>query len=214
MRHHMRRKEDRRAAVALASDEHFEPFLIDRIESRERFVEDNQIGRVDDRADELDHLRHAFRHLADLFVDDAFESEFGHEARRPAPPFRPVEPAQRAHESDCLARFHARVQPAFFGQIADTVPHRLGLVPAQQPTGAFVGVDDAQRHPQAGRLSRTIRAKHAIDAARRHREADIVDRLVIAEIFGEAICLDAEIAQTSAPDLRIRKLWHGQAVAV
>ncbi len=57
------------AACPLAPHQRFQPFLIDGVEPRKRFVEDDQVGRVDDRADQLDHLRHALRHLADLFVD-------------------------------------------------------------------------------------------------------------------------------------------------
>ena len=42
----------------------------------------------------------------------------------------------------------------------------------------------------------------------------MIDRLVIAEIFGEAIRLDAEIAQTRVPNLALTKLWHGEAARV
>src|SRR3546814_1154153 len=56
--------------------------------------------------------------------------------------------------------------------------------------------------PISGSLARAIGAEHAIDAARRHREADPVDRLVIAEIFGEAVRLDAEIVQMPVPAYR------------
>src|SRR5690606_7350307 len=143
----------------------------------------------------------ALRHLADFGVDNAFEPEFGHEGRRAAAALRPVEPAQRAHEGDRLARFHAGIEAAFLGQIADAVAHRPGLVAAEQPARAFVGVDDAEHHAQARRLARAIGTEHAIDAARRHPQADPIDRLVIAEIFGEAVRLDAEIAQNPVPDL-------------
>jgi len=82
------------------------------------------------------------------------------------------------------------------------------------PARPFVGVDDAERHPEAGRLARAIGAEHAIDAARRHREADMIDRLEIAEIFGEAARLDAEVVQMLVPDRRLRGLWHGAVARV
>src|SRR3546814_2675661 len=69
--------------------------------------------------------------------------------------------------------------PALFRSAA----HALRPQPAEEAARAFVGVDDAERHPETGSLARAIGAEHAIDAARRHREADPVDRLVIAEIF-------------------------------
>ena len=168
MRHDMGGEKDRRAAIAFAPHERFEPLLIDRVESRKRFVEHDQVGSMDDRADELNHLRHALRHLADLFVDDAFEPEFGHEGRGAAAAFAPVEPAQRAHESNRLARLHAGIESPFFGQIADAVAHRLRLVAAEQAARPFVGIDDAQRHAQAGGLARAIGTENAIDAPDRH----------------------------------------------
>src|SRR3546814_6905097 len=61
MRHHMGRKQDRRAALALAPDQHLQPFLVDRVEPRKGLVEHDQVGRVDDRPDQLHHLRHALR---------------------------------------------------------------------------------------------------------------------------------------------------------
>src|SRR3546814_19751176 len=81
VRHDMGRKENRRAALALAPDQHFQPLLVDRVEPRKGLVEHDQVGRVDDRSDQLHHLRHAFRHLADLFVDHAFAPQLGHEVR-------------------------------------------------------------------------------------------------------------------------------------
>src|SRR3546814_12714345 len=88
--------------------------------------------------------------------------------------------------------------PALFRSAA----HALRPQPAEEAARAFVGVDDAERHPETGSLARAIGAEHAIDAARRHREADPVDRLVIAEIFGEAVRLDAEIVQMPVPAYR------------
>src|SRR3546814_16791608 len=87
----------------------------------------SQVGRVDDRSDQLHHLRHAFRHLADLFVDHAFEPQLGHEDRGAATAFGPIEPAQRAHEGDRLARLHAGIEAAVLGQIAEAVADALGL---------------------------------------------------------------------------------------
>jgi len=213
VRHDVSRKQDRRAAIALTADERFEAFLVDRVEAGERFVENDEVGSVDDRSDQLDHLRHALGHFTDFFVDHAFEPELGHEGRGASASLRPVEPAQRSHEGDRFARLHAGIEPAFLGQIADAVAHRLRAF-AKDAAGACVGVDNAQCHPQAGGFARAIGAEHAIDAAGWHGEADIVDRLEIAEIFGEASRLDAEIVQASVPDLIVRKLWHGRTARV
>ena len=154
----MSRKENCGPAVAFAPHQHFEPLLVDGVEPREGLVEHDQVGRVDDRSDELDHLRHALRHLADLFVDHALKSEFGHEDSGTAAAFAPVEPTQGTHECDRLARFHAGVKTALFREIADAVADRLGLVAAQQAADPFAGIDNAQRHAQACRLAGAVGA--------------------------------------------------------
>src|SRR3546814_1539401 len=87
-----------RAAHELEPDQHLQTYLVDRGETRKGLVENDQVGRVDDRPDQLHHLRHALRHLADFFVDHPLQPQFGHEDRGAAASLRPVQPAQRAHE--------------------------------------------------------------------------------------------------------------------
>jgi hypothetical protein len=40
-----------------------EQALVNRVEPRERLVEDQELRAIDQRGGELDFLRHAFRHL-------------------------------------------------------------------------------------------------------------------------------------------------------
>ncbi len=60
MRHHVRREQDRRAARVLLEHHLPEAARAHRVEAAERLVENQQIGVVDDRGDELDFLLHAF----------------------------------------------------------------------------------------------------------------------------------------------------------
>ena len=93
MTHDMRGKQDRRPAVALGEDQRFEMFLIDRVESRKRFIKDDQFGAMDDGAKELDELRHPLRHFADFGIDHRAEPGSFHQRCRTAPPLAPRQPA-------------------------------------------------------------------------------------------------------------------------
>src|SRR3546814_8037348 len=73
----------------------------------------DQVGRMDERPDQLDHLCHALRHLADLFVDHALEAEFAHIGCRTAAAFGPVEPA-RSEEHTSELQSLMRISYAVF----------------------------------------------------------------------------------------------------
>src|SRR3546814_12948083 len=124
--------------------------------------------------------------ISDWSSDVCSSDLFGHEDRGAAASLRPVQPAQRAHEGDRLARLHAGIKTALLGQIADAVAHGLRLVAAQQAAGAGVGVDDAQHHAQHSRLARAIGTEQAVDAARRPFERDMVGRTNDFKNFGWA----------------------------
>ena len=123
------------------------------------------------------------------------EAQFLHHSRAAATPLGPAQPAQRAHEGNRLGRFHIRVQPAFFGQIADARTHTGRARAAEQAAGAAVGINNAQQHAQRGRFARAIGAEDAVNAATLNRERHIVHGDMVAIIFGEAGRLDNDIGQ-------------------
>ncbi len=90
-------------------------------------------------------------------------------------------PAQRAHEGDRLARVHRRIQPAFLGQIADLARGIERLRVAEQRAACRCRVDDPEQHAQGRGLARAIGAEQAENAARRHGQADPVDRAFVPE---------------------------------
>ena len=105
--------------AASARISRFELALVERVEARERLVEHHQPRLVDQRAEQLDGLRHALRQLADLPVGGIAEAVLL-EQLAPAPaPFGQRQPAQRAEEGDRLVRLHRRIEPALLGQVAD-----------------------------------------------------------------------------------------------
>ena len=54
VRHDVRREQDGGAAIALGEDQRLELFLIDGVKARKGFVEDEEVGAVDDAAEQLD----------------------------------------------------------------------------------------------------------------------------------------------------------------
>ena len=64
---------------------------------------------------------------------------------------------------------------------------------AEHAAAARRRVDDPEQHAQRGRLAGAIGAEHAVDDAGRHREADAVDRAVVAEILDQVDGFDGDI---------------------
>ena len=62
-------EDHRRAGGRLVADHMLEPALVDRVEPGKGLVEHDQLGLVDDRAEQLDGLRHALGQALDRLVD-------------------------------------------------------------------------------------------------------------------------------------------------
>jgi len=185
MAHHVGREQDGGATRLFGPDERFQMLLTDGVETGKRFVEHNQFRPVDDAAQQLHQLRHALGHLADLLVDRFAKSGGLHHLSSPRSPIRPSEAAQRSHERDGLARLHRGVEAALLGQIADALARVARRCFAQQAPFARIGIDNAQQHPQGGRLASPIGSEHTIDHPLRDIEADAVDRAETAEALDE-----------------------------
>ena len=136
----------------------FEQVGVDRVESREGFVEDEQLGLVHHGRDELHLLRHAFGQILDL-------------ARPPLVDSQPLEPCVQplcgvglghafdAGEEYCLiAHAHLLVESPLLGHVADAVYvfDCDGLAVEQH--AAAVGYSDAVDYPDEGRLARAVGA--------------------------------------------------------
>ena len=114
-------------ARGLAADQLLEPALVDRVEAGEGLVEDDQARLVDDRAEQLDGLRHALGQGADRLLRPFAKAMLGEQRIGAAAAFGQRQSAQRAHEGDRFARVHRRIEPALLGQIADlAAPPRAG----------------------------------------------------------------------------------------
>src|SRR4030095_2660330 len=73
---HAVRAEDDRAALALhVEDDVAHRVAVDGVEAAEGFVEDHELGLVDDRAEHLDLLAHALAHRLAFLVEPVAEPE-------------------------------------------------------------------------------------------------------------------------------------------
>ena len=114
-------------SARLAADQLLEPALVDRVEAGERLVEDDQPRLVDDRAEQLDGLRHALGKRADRLLRPVAQAVLVEQRVGAAAAFGERQAAQRAHEGDRLARLHRRIEAALLGQVADlAAPPRAG----------------------------------------------------------------------------------------
>ena len=190
---HVGREDHRRAVFRQLADQPFELALVDRIEPGERLVQNHQLGPMHQRAEQLHRLRHAFAQFLNLLVDRVAEAVLFHQFDTTAATFEARETAQASHEGDCVGRFHRRVEPAFLGQVADPARDSLRAIFAEDAADALVGVDNAEDHPQCGRLARTIGAEDAVDRAARHGQVHAVHRQRAAEPFYQAARLDCVI---------------------
>src|SRR3546814_2963624 len=65
---------------------------------------------------------------------------------------------------------------------------------------------------QAGRLARAIGAEHAVNAARRHQKADVIDRLERLEIFGEVARLEDRKSVVKGKSVSVRVDLGGRRI--
>ena len=83
----MGREDHGRAVIGQCADHHLELALVDRIESAERLVENDQPRPMHQRSQQLYGLRHALGQLADLAIDGVTESVALEQFAAPGAPF-------------------------------------------------------------------------------------------------------------------------------
>ena len=112
-------------------------------------------------------------------------------------PFLQRQPAQRAHKGDRLDAFHRRIEPAFFGQVADQPADIMRAVMPEHAAHAFIGVNNAEQHPQGRGLARAVRAENAVDRAFGNGNIHPVDRARAVKAFDQPPRFDGQGARVS-----------------
>ena len=116
----MGREDDVDAVRGLVADQLLELLLVDRVEPGERLVEHDQFGLVDDRAEQLDGLRHALGQGADRLLRPIAEAMRLRAARPRGGGLRASgRPRSAPMKAIASTRRHRRIEAALLGQIAD-----------------------------------------------------------------------------------------------
>ena len=117
--HRVGREEYGRAGIRQAADCDFKFVLVDRIEARERLVEDDEFGFVRNRCRELNLLRHAFRQRFNATILDVAQTQFVEKLAGPATGASTPHAFELCEVRDRVERGHAFVEAALLRQIAD-----------------------------------------------------------------------------------------------
>lgn len=94
----------------------FKRLALDRIETRKRLVEDQQLRFVQHRDDELDFLGHTLRKFVHLAVPPRFDAEFDEPLLEPHHRFVARKPFRRAKKTACSPTFIFLYRPRSSGR--------------------------------------------------------------------------------------------------
>ena len=153
-----------------------------RVQARERLVEHQQLGVVQQRRGELHTLLVAVRQLLQLRLRAVAEAEAVQPAQRRLERLALRHAVQPPEVSELAADLHSRVEVALLGQVAEALPVRQRdrvTVPAHL---AALRLREAEDAAYGRRLPGAVRAEEAEHAPPGHAEATAVkrDRLAVA----------------------------------
>ena len=195
--HQVRGKDDRLPPLLEVDDRVLEGLGVDRIETAERFVENHEVGVMQQRSDELHLLLHTARELVDLGEPPILLRRRERKALHPfcdaTVSLARANALELGKKSQYAAHLHLLVQSPFFRQIANPVHHggRCIRLP-EQADCPFVWDNDVEDHADGRRLSGTIGAEQAVHGAARHREGECADRRVVCVSLRDAPDLEGE----------------------
>src|ERR1041384_1323189 len=196
--HDVGREEHRLPAPCQLDDHVLHHLAVHRVEPAEGLVQQDQVGIVQQRADELDLLLHPLGEILHPLHGPVGDAE----ALQPLPgllPRRAPRDALRfSEEGEMIAHPHLLVEAALLGEVADArrevAARRLA---AEERDPALVGRQNVEHHPDGGALAGAVGSEQAEDAACRHFHGEIVDRGVTGEALGDALHPDDAAAHAN-----------------
>ena len=181
----MRREDDRGPLVAQSQYLVFQQVGVDGVESRKGFVEDQQLGFVEHRDDELHLLGHALRELLDLLVPPVLNAEPDEPLLQPHDGFAARKSLETGEEDGLFAHLHLFIEAALLGEIADAVDIFRGDFAVAEQHAARIGRRDAVDDAYQGRFARSVGAQQSVDRALGDGERYVVERRVRGIAFGD-----------------------------
>jgi hypothetical protein len=161
----VRAEEDRPAGALKVGDDLAESALVQRIEAPEGFVQDDDLGLVEDRGDELELLLHPLRQVLDAVVSAIGQVEPLEPVGDPGPGHAWPETLELGQKLKELLDPHPPVEPALLGEIADPVQDLPLRESAEEPDLALVGREDPEEDPDRGRLPGAVRPQKPVGRA-------------------------------------------------
>src|SRR5664279_2369999 len=173
---HAMRGEQNGFARFLQLDHHvFQHHGIGWVESGERFVEDHEIGIVQQGGDELDLLLHSLGEFLDFLVGPLGKLQARAPIERALAGLSRRQAMQASKKNEVIEHLHLLIAPALFGQVADALQLLTVKFLAEEPHFAFVGNVDTDHHPDAGGFAGAIGSEQAIHGALANVEGKVID---------------------------------------
>jgi hypothetical protein len=160
-----------------------------RVHRAGRFVQEQQLRRVHDRAGQGEALFLSAAERAGELFRAIGEGVGVDQLVHPRPPPRPRQALHGGHELQVLAHGEIFVQRKLLGHVTDPPAQRLRLAWDRQPQHldlAGAGREQTAKHADRGRFAGTVGTEKAVDVRMRHAQIDAVDRLQRAEPLAEA----------------------------
>ncbi len=172
---------------------------VEGVQPGERFIQQGQVGLVDDGGEYLHLLLVA---LAQLFqpaapaVGDAENLEPVADLPVGLPPLHAEEPRE---EQQLVAHPHLLVEAAFLREVAEAAPRLLVDGGPAPPDGAPVRTDDVQHQAHSGRLTGPVGAQETEDLSFGDAEGQVVDGDRLSEGLADSLELEHPVPR-AMPD--------------
>jgi hypothetical protein len=197
VREDVAREEDRCAARLEVENDVLDLAAPDRIETRHRLVENDELRFVDERLGEPDALQHSLRVLLRRLVCTVTHAHELDEFVDPPAPLGTAEAEQLPEVIDELAPGEVRIEVRMLGQIPQTRAGG-GFVPglAEDPDAAGIGAQQSEQAFQRRRLAGAVRPEKAVDLALLDAERDVSEHRLslqpeaVRQRFGHSLEVD------------------------
>ena len=189
LREQVARQEDRQAVVAAERLEQLEDLLdADRVDRGRRFVEDQDVGVLDERVGDPEPLAHAARVRPDLVAAAIREADLAEDLVDRLLRGLAVEPVEVRGIAQVGAAGHVVVEADRIGQVTDPAFDLARIARRVEPddTGLTLGrFGQPEQHEDRGRLAGAVLPEQPEDLATAHLEVEAVDRRELAVLLGQ-----------------------------
>ena len=189
LREQVARQEDRQAVVAAERLEQLEDLLdADRVDRGRRFVEDQDVGVLDECVGDPEPLAHAARVRPDLVAAAIREADLAEDLVDRLLRGLAVQPVEARGVAQVRAAGHVVVEADGIGQVADPAFDLARIARRVEPddTGLALGrFGQPEQHEDRGRLAGAVLPEQPEDLAAAHLEVEAVDRRELAVLLGQ-----------------------------